>query len=76
MNIGMLWFDDDAKRVLDEKVARAVEYYQKKYGRKPTDCYLHPSLLPEGVDMAGGVRLRSASNILIHHFWVGVADKV
>ena len=26
MNIGMLWYDDDAKRQLDEKVARAVEF--------------------------------------------------
>ncbi len=46
MNIGMLWFDNDPKAGLDTKVERAAVYYRNKYGRTPTLCYLHPSMLP------------------------------
>lgn len=46
MNIGMLWFDNDPKAGLDVKVERAATYYRDKYGRKPTLCFVHPSMLP------------------------------
>jgi hypothetical protein len=46
MNIGMLWFDNDPKAGLDVKVERAAAYYRNKYGRKPTLCFVHPSMLP------------------------------
>ena len=48
MNIGMLWFDNDPKAGLDTKVERAAVYYRNKYGRAPTLCYVHPSMLPTG----------------------------
>ena len=41
MNIGMLWLDTDRKRSLDEKVQRAAEYYQDKYGRLPDLCFVN-----------------------------------
>jgi hypothetical protein len=46
MNIGMLWFDNDPKLNLDTKVERAVAYYRDKYGKTPTLCFVHPSMLP------------------------------
>jgi hypothetical protein len=46
MNIGMLWFDNDPKTGLDTKVERAAVYYRNKYGRTPTLCYVHPSMIP------------------------------
>ena len=45
MNIGMLWFDNDSKSGLDMRIERAAHYYQTKYGKKPTLCYVHPSML-------------------------------
>jgi len=48
MNIGMLWFDNDPKANLDAKIERAATYYQKKYGRSPTLCFIHPSMLQNG----------------------------
>lgn len=47
MNVGMLWFDNDNKRALNAKIERAAEYYRNKYGRSPTLCFVHPSMLPE-----------------------------
>jgi hypothetical protein len=75
MNIGMLWYDDDAKRQLDEKVARAVEFYRAKYGVQPTECYVHPGMLAAGQpSTAAGVRLRPNRTIIKNHFWLGVDE--
>ncbi len=45
MNIGMLWFDNDPKVNLDTKIERAALYYAHKYGKNPTLCFVHPSML-------------------------------
>ncbi|MCC7358529.1 MAG: hypothetical protein IT317_03580 [Anaerolineales bacterium] len=75
MDIGMLWYDDDAKRKLDEKVARAVEFYRAKYGVQPTECYVHPGMLAaDQPTTAAGVRLRPNRTIIKNHFWLGVAQ--
>jgi hypothetical protein len=70
----MLWYDDDGKRRLDEKVARAVAHYRAKYGLTPTLCFVHPSLLPAGPEVAAGVQIRPAHTVMINHFWIGVDD--
>ena len=46
MNIGMLWFDNDKNETINEKIKRAANYYKKKYGKSPTLCFVHPSMLP------------------------------
>lgn len=74
MDIGMLWYDDDGKRPLGEKVSRAVNFYKTKYGVAPTVCFVNPATLKDGPDSAGGVQLRSARNVLVDHFWIGVGE--
>src|SRR3972149_3661059 len=76
MAIGMLWFDDDARRTLNEKVARAFEHYKPKYGATPTLCFVNPSVLKDkdAPEMAAGVLLRPARTVMLHHFWIGVGE--
>ncbi|MBI4771893.1 MAG: hypothetical protein HY784_16145 [Chloroflexi bacterium] len=76
MDIGMLWYDDDSKRTLNEKVARAVEHYKTKYGAVPTVCFVNPSLLTaaRAPELAAGVQLRPARTVMVNHFWVGVGE--
>ena len=75
MNIGMLWYDGDAKRQLSEKVSRAVAYYRNKYGAQPNVCYVNPSLLADRQEQAAvGVQLRPSRTVLPDHFWLGVSD--
>lgn len=73
MKIGMLWFDNDPKTSLQEKVGKAVDYYNKTYGKVATTCFVHPSMLhlndPKTI---GGVELRTSRRILPNHFWIGV----
>jgi hypothetical protein len=72
MDVGMLWRDEDANRTLDEKVARAADYYRRKYGQAPTLCVVNPSMLPPNIDTAGGLRLVVARTVQVNHFWLGV----
>jgi hypothetical protein len=84
MDIGMLWYDDDNRRSLNEKVARAVDFYKTKYGSPPTICFINPATLkgkagpaegaPALAETAGGVQLRTARNVLVDHFWLGVGE--
>ena len=79
MNVGMLWFDNNSKDSLDTKVGRAAAYYQQKYGKVPSLCFVHPSMLPEEKTEAknkaystNGIEVRSNRSVLPNHFWIGV----
>ena len=71
MNVGMLWLDDDRSRSLEEKVSRAVEYYQEKYGRFPDTCLVNTIMLKDETKV-GKVNVQPIANILPHHFWLGM----
>ncbi len=60
MNIGMLWFDNDPKADLAVKIKRAAQYYRNKYGKTPTLCFVHPSMLPGA--QGNGVKNDSEEN--------------
>ena len=53
MDIGMLWYDDDHKRPIGEKVARAVEHYKTKYGVVPTVCFANQTRATAIIGCAG-----------------------
>jgi hypothetical protein len=74
MDIGMLWYDDDHKRPLTERVSKAVDYYKAKYGAMPTVCFINPVTLQDAPESAAGVQLRSARNVLVDHFWLGLGE--
>lgn len=71
MKEGLLWFDDDPKRPLEDKVTRAARRYREKFGVAPDTCYVHPSAV-NGKATVDGVSIVSAPSVLRHHFWIGV----
>ena len=83
METGLLWYDGDPKRPLEDKVGRAAERYREKFGRWPNTCYVHPQVVggqaADGLRLAcqakspkaSTIRVLSAPNILVHHFWLG-----
>ena len=79
MNVGMLWFDNDPHSALMAKVARAADYYRRKYGHMPDMCLVHPSMLVEShdsiEDQIAEVTIRSSRAVLPGHLWIGVEDK-
>jgi len=84
MDIGMLWFDNDAQNDLNIKVLQAVSYYQKKYGQQPNLCFVHPCMLSTKKPglMEGNrrqenpkstlVEIKESDEILPNHFWIGI----
>jgi hypothetical protein len=79
MDIGLLWFDDDRQRGIEEKVLRAAAHYFRKYGHHPNVCFVHPSMLDGNGKpreaRAGDVVIRPGRAITRHHFWLGVSDE-
>jgi hypothetical protein len=73
MDVGLLWFDNDTGTVLSDRVDRAAAHYARKYGRKPSLCFVHPTMLPNGDGklMAGPVEVRSAPWVMPNHFFIG-----
>ncbi len=74
MQVGLLWFDDEKKKTLEEKVQRAVTHYLQKFGQRPSVCYLNPVTMNGGPEAVSGVQLRTAKNVLMHHFWIGLEE--
>lgn len=75
MNEGMLWYDGDKQRTLEDKVRRAAEYYQEKYGKQPNICMINANIDVDGASKAlGTIEIVSAKNVLPNHFWVGIAE--
>ena len=71
MKIGMMWLDDDKRRSLEEKISRAADYYEMKYGRSPNQCYVNTRTLVEKKAI-GRLLVEPAATILPHHFWIGI----
>ena len=74
MNTGMLWFDNDPKTDLPTKISIAADYYQKKYGKKPDLCFVHPSMLAAAAPKATGIEVRPNRQVLPHHLWLGIHE--
>lgn len=82
MDIGMLWFDNDKKTSIPDKVERAAQYYQKKYGVNPDICYVNPKMVKgEGGSnkevkkdqiKIGEILLLINDMVLPDHYWIGI----
>lgn len=73
MEIGMLWYDDSSIGLKD-RVQRAADYYNEKYGRQPNLCFVHPDMLKTEEGKAKGVVIRKGKGIMPGHFWIGVDE--
>lgn len=72
MKVGMLWLDADGKASLEEKVLRAVAYYEDKYGRAPDLCLVNTATFAEEERTVGKVKVQRTKTVLPNHFWVGL----
>ena len=76
MHTGMLWFDN-SQTTLNAKIQKAVDYYQKKYGRNPDLCLVHPSMLDKNQRQLeiNKLTVRPYRPVLPGHIWIGIEDK-
>jgi len=71
LRAGTLWFDDSKSRTFTEKVERAADYFQRKYGQKPTLCVVWAETEVEDVD---GIEVMGSRSVQPDHFWIGVRE--
>ena len=76
MKTGMLWFDNDPKADLSTKIARAADYYVRKYGQRPSICFVHPTMLNGIVPHAPDIDVRPNRQVLPNHLWLGLPELV
>lgn len=75
MHTGMLWFDNSEKP-LSEKLKKAIEYYQKKNGRLPDLCLVHPEDMGKGINPNDvSIVVRPYRPVLPGHIWIGIEEK-
>jgi hypothetical protein len=74
MKFGMLYYDDDPKCSLLDKVATAAAQYQRRFGSQANRCYVHPSALAGDAALvrAGALLVVPDSAVLVNHLWLGV----
>jgi len=65
---GLLWYDEEG--TLEEKVRRAMERYQEKFGVVPNACFVHPSEV-DGAVTIDECRVVANPTVLKHHLWIG-----
>ncbi|HEY7357436.1 MAG TPA: hypothetical protein VH590_13250 [Ktedonobacterales bacterium] len=72
MKLGLLWFDDDVRRKVVEKLDEAAERYAERFGVRPTLAHLNPAqaegLAHRRMQICGDPGLRR------NYFLVGVDD--
>jgi hypothetical protein len=76
VSLGWLWFDDDPKTSLEEKIGQAAARFGQKFGRPPRVCYVSQKALGEPSPRQGPVQVRGASNVLPGHFLFVVEEQV
>lgn len=74
MKEGLLWFDDDPRRKIDEKVQQAAARYLQKFGIAPDVCYVNDQSIDRSEVRVGSLRVLPASMVRPHHFWIGRAS--
>ncbi|NWF65257.1 MAG: hypothetical protein HXY38_13240 [Chloroflexi bacterium] len=77
MHTGLLWFDNDPRTTLSVKIQKAIEYYNKKFGRTPDLCLVHPSMLNTGQSQIhlGKMVVRAYRPVMPGHFWIGTEEQ-
>lgn len=66
----MMWFDDNAKKPVTAKIEEAVAAYVRHFKSRPNVVLVNEADL----EPVGNVRVRSASYVRRHNFWVGWED--
>ncbi len=70
MKQGLVWYDNDPKKSLDDKVMEAASRYKEKFGVEPNVCYIHPSHLDDKRATIAKMRVVQAAQVLPNHLWL------
>ena len=72
---GLLWFDNDPKRPLEQKVLRGAEHYRRKFGRQPTACIVRADEMGDGLQI-DGMEVHTTPPVPPYHVLIGETDEL
>ena len=74
MKTGLLWYDGNPKVTFASKVVRAARRYRERFGRQPSVCYVHPSMLADISPPIADVQILPSNRVQRNCFWVGIKE--
>ena len=72
MKEGLLWFDNDPRHKLADRVSQAASRYQARLRCKPTVCYVNEAEYDDQTIEVNGICLKPLSHIRPNYYWIGV----
>ncbi|MDK2982296.1 MAG: hypothetical protein PWQ55_2643 [Chloroflexota bacterium] len=73
MNNGMLWYDNQTKKPVEDRIQKAVEYFTFKYGHPPFCCFVHPDMLAEPIQLDESIKVIPNQRVLKNHIWLEIS---
>ena len=68
----IFWYDRSRWFSFEDRISRAVRYYQQKFGRSPTMILVHESEGIEETELLGIPVRPSSKGVLECHFTLGI----
>ncbi len=68
VKLGWMWFDNDPKTSLEDKLRQATERYRQKFGQRPRLCYVNGGALVDPQLAVGALQMRGAGNVSPGYF--------
>ena len=76
MTTGMIWFDNDPHKNINDKIKFAVQYYQKKFGSEPTVCFLNPKFRDKLINSDSKIEYDFNLGLTPDHIWIGMKQQI
>jgi hypothetical protein len=76
MATGMIWFDNDPHKNINEKIKFAVQYYQNKFGSEPTLCFLNPKFEGKLLNSDSEIEFNYNTGLSPDHIWIGLRQQI
>ena len=70
MREGMLWFDDEKQVEMKDKVSKAINFFQSKYGQLPHACYVHPLSFDKEIILDESIKVHPNARVIKNHIWL------
>jgi hypothetical protein len=75
MATGMIWFDNDPHKNINEKIQLAIQYYQRKFGSQPTICFLNPKFREKLLETESKIEVDFNFGLSPDHIWLGMRQQ-
>ena len=70
MKEGLLWYDNQGKIDLKDRIMSAVKFFESKYGYLPEKCFVNPATLEKPFEMERKIKVFPSDLVIVNHIWL------